>query len=149
MTQTTSAFNACDASIWLDDATGTLRDISGSSNNTEVNFDHDVEAFVTYQSKWPKRLECGKDAQFTLHVIFSEDANEGHDILKDWFFAAAPGARSLSIYLPDKNVGSDHFSCEARIKSYNFSADRGTAAPIMGVAVLLPDGAVSHSDTAT
>lgn len=149
MAQTTTAVNACDASVWLDDATGELRDISGSSNNVEINFDHDVEAFVTYQAKWPRRLECGKDASFTLHVIYTEAANEGYDILKNWFFATAPGARSLHIYIPDKNVGSDHFSCEARLDSLAFSADRSTAAPIMVTAVLLPDGEVSHTDLAT
>lgn len=149
MAQTTTAVNACDASVFLDDVAGDPRDIAGSSNNVELNFDHEVEAYVTYQSKWPKRLECGKDAQFTLHVIYTEAANEGFDILKDWYFAAAPGPRTLHVYIPDKNVGSDHYSCEARIKSLAFSADRATAAPIMVTAVLLPDGEVSHTDVAT
>ena len=149
MARTTTAVNGCDVSVWLDDATNTLRDISGSSNNVELNFDHDVEAYVTFQSKWPGRLECGKDATWTLHVIYSETANEGFDILKNWFFASSPGKRTCRVYTPDKNVGSDRYSGEFRIDSLNWSSDRATAGPTMVTAVLLPDGEVTHSDVAT
>ena len=149
MPQTTTAVNACDVSVWLDDSTNTLRDISGSSNNIEMNFDHEVESFVTFQSKWPARLECGKDASYTLSVIYSETANEGFDILKDWYFATSPGKRTCRVYIPDKNVGSDRFSGEFRLDSLSWSADRSSAGPIMVSATLLPDGEVTHSDVAT
>jgi len=147
--QTTTAFNACDVSIWLDDSTNTLRELSGSSNSVEANFDHDIGEYVTFDSKWPNRLECGKDASFTLNIICSETANEAWDIIKDWYFAASPGARTFRFYMPDKNVGSDRFSCEARIQNFTFTGDRSEPGPIMVTATLLPDGEVTHSDVAT
>ena len=149
MAQTSTGINGCDVAIWLDKAGGTLTDISGSSNKIDLNFDQELAMFRTFGSKWPKRLECGKDASFALDVIYSSAADEGLDILKDWFFATDPGARTLKIYVPDKNVGSDVYSCEVRIENLTFSAEAGAADPIMVSASLLPDGEVTLVTNAT
>lgn len=148
-TQTSTALNACDASIWLDKAAGTLTDISGSSNSISLNFDHDVKPFRTFGSKWPKRLECGKDAAFTINVVYSSAADEGWSVCKLWYFAAIPGARTLKIYMPNKNVGSDVFYCEARIKSFSFQLSPDEAGPVMVQMQLEPDGEVTHTVATT
>lgn len=149
MAQSTTAINACDASIWLDDDANTLQDISGSSNSVDINFDHDLGQYITFQSKWPNRLECGKDASFSIQAVYSTASDEAWDLLKQWYFATSPGERSLNIYLPDKNVGSDKFSCEARIENLSFTMTGGEADPIIVTATLLPSGAVAHTTAAT
>jgi len=149
MATTSTAVNACNASLWLDDVSGTPRDISGSSNSIDVSLDHNLGEVLSFGSKWPKRLECGKDATVTIEVIYSETASEGWDVLKDWYFATAPGARTLTFYIPDKNVGSDKFETQARLESLSWTADRGEAGPIMVSATLRPDGELTHSDVAT
>jgi len=149
MVQTTSVINACDISLWLDDDANTLQDISGSSNQIDMNFDLDLGTFQSFQSRWPKRLECGKDAQFTLQVAYSTTADEAFDILKQWYFATPAGERTINIFMPDKNVGSDKFSGEVRIKNLSWTATGGEADPILVTATLLPSGEIAHTTAAT
>lgn len=149
MAQTTTAVNACDVAIWLDNGTLTPTDIGGSSNNVDLDFDHDIGEFRTFASRWPGRLECGKDANFTLNIVYSTTADEAFDILKTWYFASSPGNRTLSVYIPDKDVGSDHFQGEFKIASLSWTAGADEAGPIMVTANLLPDGEVTHSTLAT
>lgn len=149
MSQTTTQISACDVSVWLDNASGTLTDISGSSNSVNLNFDKEIGMLRTFQSRWPVRQECGKDAQFELIVVYSTAADEGSDILKDWFFESDPGVRTLKVYVPDKNVGADVYSAEVRMENLNFPLSSGNADPVQVTARLLPTGAVSLTTNAT
>lgn len=149
MAQTTTHVNACDASIWLDNSAGTLKDISGSSNSITMNFTREVGELRTFQVKWPVRLGCGKDATFTLRAVYSTATDEAMDILKNWYFAGDPGSRSLHVYIPDKNVGSDHYYGEVTIASFNFNADPTEPGPIAVEAELLPDGAWALTTAST
>lgn len=149
MAQTTTHVNACDASIWLDNASGTPVDISGSSNSITMNFSRELGELVTFQQKWPVRLGCRKDAEFTLRVVYSTATDEGMDILKNWYFANDPGSRSLHVYIPDKNVGSDHYYGEVTIGSFNFNADPTEPGPIAVEANLMPDGAFTLTTAST
>lgn len=149
MAQTTTAVNACDAGIWLDNGTLIPTGIGGSANNVDMNFDQEIGEFRTFGSRWPGRLECGKDANFTLNIVYSSAADEAFDILKTWFFASSPGNRTLSVYIPDKNVGSDHFQAECKIEGLSWTAGSDEAGPIMVTANLLPDGEVALSTLAT
>ena len=146
---TSTAVNACDAGVWLDNAAGTLTDIGGSSNKVELEFDHDLGAYRAFGAKWQRRLECGKDAVFTLYPIYSTTATEAMKIIEAWYHATTPGARTVKIYIPKKNVGAACYSCEARIKSYKFTADVNDPNAIMATVELLPDGAVTYSLAAT
>lgn len=149
MSQSTTVISACDASVWLDDVLGTPRDISGSSNVVTMNFDHEIGEYTAFGGRWPNRLECGKDASFDLSILYSTTANEGADIIIDWFFASPPGDRTLAIYLPDKNVGSDKFSAEVKIQHWDTTGNAGSGEAVQINATLVPNGEVSHTTAAT
>ena len=149
MAQTETAINACDVDIELDDDAGAEKSIKGSSNSLAMNFDKDIKPFRTFGSRWPKRLECGKDASFTLGAVYSSAADEAFDLLKTWYFEADPGARTLNVYIPKKNVGADFYTGEFRLKSMTWSLSPDEAGPVMVQAVLEPSGAVSISTNAT
>jgi len=149
MAQTTTHVNACDASVWLDNLAGTPVDISGSSNSINMAFTREVGELRTFQVKWPVRLGCGKDATFTLRAVYSTATDEAMDVLKNWYFADDPGSRSLSVYIPDKNVGSDYYYGEVTIASFNFNADPTEPGPIAVEAELLPDGAWALTTAST
>lgn len=147
---TSTAINACDVDLFLENASGTQVAIGGSSNSVDINFDNEIGEYMTFGHQWPGRLECGKDASFTINVVYSSAADEGFDIIKNWYHTAGkPGDRTLQIYVPDKNVGSDYWLAQVKIANYSFTADRGEAGPIMVSAELLPNGAVTHSVTGT
>ena len=149
MVQTSTPITGCDAGIWLDNLGGTQKDIGGSTNQYSLNFDMELGMLRTFGSRWPKRIECGKDASFGLQIVYSTAADEGFDILKKWYFATSPGSRSIKFYLPDKNVGSDVFSAEVKIDSFNWTVSAGSAEPVIVTLNLLPDGEVTHASNAT
>lgn len=149
MAQTTTHVNACDVSIWLDNAAGTLKDISGSSNKVSMSFTREIGELRTFQTKWPVRLGCGKDAEFTLTAVYSTATNEAMSILKAWYFADDPGLRSFHVYIPDKNVGSDHYYGEVTIGPLSWDADPTEPGPIAVEAKLLPSGAFTWTTATT
>jgi len=149
MAVTTTDKNACSAGIWLDNAAGTPVDISGSSTSFDYTFTQELGDWQAFQNKWRQRLECGKDGAFTLNVVYSTTATEGYQIINTWFFTDNPGARTLTWYVPDKNVGSNKYQAEVRLQSMSVTLDPSDAGPIILTAELLPDGEITHSTAAT
>lgn len=148
MTQTTTAVNACDVAIWLDNASGTQKDLSGSTNTASMNFTNQLGAVRNFGTRWQIRLECGKDGTFSIAAVYSTAQDEAIDILKNWYFNT-PGDRTLTIYIPDKNVGSDVYECEARLESLDIPVEAGSADPIVVTASLKPNGPVTLTTNAT
>ena len=150
MAQTTTDINAADASIWIDNAGGTPVDISGSSNSVTMNFSREMGELWTFQVSYPVRSGCRKDAEITLRIVYSTATDEGADVLKNWYFSSEPiGSRSFHLYLPDKNVGSDHYYGEVQLGSFNFTASAEDCAPIAIEATLQPDGEMSLTTAST
>ena len=149
MSATGTAFNACDASLWLDDDTGTPRDISGSMNRVGMNFDQKLGEYEVFQDRCTYRLACGKDSSFELTVVDTTLATEAAELVETWYHTTDPGLRTLSIYLPDKNVGSRHYQGEMHIENYNLTPDRGEPGPIIISATLKPHGCVTYTTATT
>lgn len=149
MAETTTSVNACDVSVWLDNEAGTLIDISGSTNQVNMEFESNIGELRVLVTRWPIRLQCGKDATFSLIVVYSTASDEGMDILKNWFFGTETGARSLHVYIPDKNVGSDHFYGEVVLENLSWPVNAGEAQPIPVSASLRPSGTWTLDTAAT
>ena len=149
MAETTTAINACDVKVWLDNAAGTPTDISGSTNACSMEFENNIGELRVLETRWPLRLSCGKDATFSLVVVYSTAADEGSDLLKDWFFSATVTARTLSIYVPDKNVGSDKYSGEVVMENFSVPINAGEAQPIPVSCNLRPSGTWTLTTNAT
>lgn len=149
MTDSTTIINACDASLWVDNASGTLKDISGTSNAMTIALSNKVGDSPVFGSQWPRRKSCGKDCQIDLTILYSTAADEALDILRDWILSNSNAARSFAVYLPDKNVGSDKYSGEFVLESVNIPATAGEGKPIEVKARLLIDAALSHTNVAT
>lgn len=149
MAQTTTHINGCDVVIHLDDDGGTPRDISGSTNRAGLNLGHDLGSYRVHGGDWPNRLDGGKDASLTLAVLYTTASDEGFDLLKQWYFAASPGARTIRIDIPDDSIGSDRYMGEVRIDDLSWTVAANDAAPILVTARLLPDGEISWAIIAT
>lgn len=150
MAQTTTHINACDAGIWLDNASGTQTDIGGSSNACSITLSQNIGELPTFGTDWPRRKACGRDAKVELVVIYSTAADEGKDLLVDWFFGGNhKNARTLTIYLPDKNVGSDVYQGEFILEGFKIPIQAGDGKPIAVTANLSVDGELSNFTNAT
>jgi len=144
MAQTTSAVNSCAAVVKLDRLDGTLTDISGSAASITPAFGLTLGEYRVYADRSAHQLDGGRTAGVTLNVLYSTAADEGWDILRRWYFATNPGARTLHWYTPDETkVGGDHFSCEMRIADLKWRVDASRGGAIVATATLVPDGAVS------
>ena len=149
MAQTTTAISACDASIWLDDEAGALTDISGSSSVLNFEFVQDTAIVPTFQSDWKIRTACGRDATVTLTAVYTTANSEAVDLIKDWFFNYRGTKRTLTFYLPDKNVGSDKYSGEFLMTGFSSTISGGTPDPVTVEMGLESSGAVTWTTAAT
>jgi len=114
-----------------------------------MTFSANVGELQTLESQWPVRTECGKDCTVSLTVVYSTATDEGWDVLKNWYFATSPTARTVTLYLPDKNVGSDKISGEFRISELTVPVSAGDANPIAVSATLMSDGEITLVTNAT
>jgi len=147
MPQTTTAINACVARVYLDNAAGTLTDISGSSAKVTMNLTIEEGNVRTLEGVWPLRRTCKKDAAISIDVVYTTTADEGFDLLRDWFFNAATynTARSIRLDLPDSSAGSDRYQGEVLLTNLTWDTDAAAAQPIVATANLLPANDLTHS----
>lgn len=145
MPQTTTHENAIDCKVFLDNALGTPVDISGSSNKVEMELENMVGELTTFGSKWKVRKVAGKDGTVDLDVVFSTAADEGFDIIDDWFHGGNDGPRTLRLDVPNSNVGSRRYTGEFVLESYNIPADSEEADPMKVSVSLKPTGAITRT----
>jgi hypothetical protein len=144
MPQTTTAQNACDVFVWLDNGAGALTDIRGSSTSCELSPTTNIGEFRTFGSRWLGRLACGSDMTITLDVVYTTTADEGYDILRDWWTGVNYAtARSIRVQVPD-NAG-EQFDAEVFLQDFTLPLDPSEPGPIMVSATLLPTGNIVHS----
>jgi len=145
MADSTTVINACDVVIELGDELDVAVDISGVANEFSLDFNKKLGEYKTFGSNgWFKRLECGKDASLELKIVYSMAADEGFDLLKQWYFNGS-GPRTIAIHLPDKEIGSDSYSGSYFLENFSFSGKADEAGPIMVSATLKPTGAVGYA----
>jgi hypothetical protein len=143
MPATTTAITACDAVINLDNSGGTLTDISGSTNEVQMDLENGVGEFKPFGTDWPVRIVCGKDGSISLKAVYSMNAAEGAALLKEWYFGGNDGPRTLRIDVPDSNTGSDRYQAEVILESLSVPLKADEANPVMVSAEFKTTGAMT------
>lgn len=139
MAQTTTAINACDAVIMLDNELGVPVDISGSTNNVDLDLTNELGMAHTFGSRYPFRLECKSDANIAMRALYTETDTEATRQWLRWYFVDR-GSKTLTIAVPDASGGGDLFTFEVLLESLKIPLDGTAAAPIPVEAVLKPTG---------
>ena len=134
--------NACDVVIKLDNAAGVLQDISGSSNEVGFNFDADIAEFTVFGYMWYGRLCCRKKGAVSMNLWYSTTADQGFDIIKNWWDVDPCALRTLEVFIPDDTAGSDKWSGEFMLAHFDFTASSDEAGPIAVKVDLLPREAI-------
>jgi hypothetical protein len=144
MTATTTASAACGVYIYLDNGAGTLTDIRGSASQAELTLNNNLGEVRTFGSRWMLRTACGQDASVSLTIVYSTTADEGYDIVRDWWTGADYDTpRSLRIDIPD-NAG-ERWDMEVLLESATIPLDPSDGGPILVSCNLLPTGDIIHS----
>lgn len=131
MPETTTAKNACDIKLLVDNSSGILVDISGSANRVEAAFTQQMGEYPVFGGAWVKRLICKKDATVTVQIVYTTAANEGWKLLKDWWNNYNDQPRTIRWMAPTDEVGADDFHGEVLIDSMTVPFDGGQAGPVM------------------
>lgn len=114
MAQTVTSVSACDIAISLDDADGTLQNISGSSNRVRIRFFSRYHQNKHFDTAAPWKALLWTELDISLVILYSTADDEGLDILRNWFDALdGKNARTLRLDVPDGSVGDHRYECEA------------------------------------
>jgi hypothetical protein len=149
MPETTSAINACNVALHLDNSSGVPVDISGSANRVEPQFSQQIGEYQVFGGAWLKRLVCKKDATLNLQIVYSTAANEGWKILKDWWQNHNDEPRTVRFMVPEEEIGADDFSGEFLISTMNAPFDGTQAGPVLVALTLLQTGGLNIGTVAT
>jgi hypothetical protein len=150
MAQSTTEVNALDCAFWLDNAAGTLKDCSGSSNAITLAINAVAGIVRNFQNRWPNRFDGIKDASINFTITYSTAADEALDLLRDWWLTTKPGKRTVKLYIPDKNVGSDVYSGEFTPNGdLNIPSVADQSDPITVTGTLAIHGALTHTTATT
>lgn len=149
MTQTTTAVNACDVVISIDNSGGTLTDISGSSNQCSLDIGRNVAEVFTFSGDWSIKKSCKSSVTVAVQVLYSTTADEGRDLLEDWIFDSPTTDKTVQIDVPDSSVGSTRYAGEFTIESYSVPLAASEAGVIICSANLSNSGTVTRSTIAS
>jgi hypothetical protein len=146
MAQTTSSVNACDVTIEVDNAAGSLVDVSGSSNQCSISMSSNTGQTFTFDGQWAIQNVCKTSASVSVQAVYSTDDAEAANVLLDWWFGSNyNAARTVEINIPDQSTGSDTYSGEFVLSSASIPLSAEDAAPILVSFELLNQGAFTRT----
>lgn len=145
MAQTTTAVNACNVVLSIDNASGVPVDVSGSSNQAGINMTVTTAETNTFDGQWAIKKACKTAASLSVTATYSVTETEGYNILADWIFNSPTTSRSVTIDIPDSTVGSDRYTGEFVLESLDVPLSADDAGVILAAAALSNDGAFVRS----
>lgn len=149
MALTSTVIVATNCEVWLDDNSDSPTDLSGSSISAELTFENTIGEWRNFTSPWMRRKTVGKNGSLSLTAVYSTGSSEAFEILKNWYFNDADDARTVSLYTPDKNVGSDHYSGEYVLSSLSWTQDAEADDIVRVTAELMSHDEITLSTTGT
>lgn len=130
MPTTTSAINARDVVVYLDNDVGSLVNISGSANEISIKMGNAIGDFNVFTDKYTYRTEGVQDISVDMTVVFTKVSAEAVDMLRLW--KSQGGNRTIQINVP---VGSgtltDRYQGEVFWESLDIPLKADEAKPIM------------------
>lgn len=108
-----------DAVVSLDNAVGSLTDISNYCTTATVDMSASIGVFYTFGSQSANKSEGKRDFKAALGVRPAEDSTGASRILNAWAVATPKmGTRSLRIDTPDATSGSCRIDAEAYLSAW-------------------------------
>lgn len=148
MAQTTDSVNACDVVLMVDDNTGTLADISGSTNQASMDFSKQTAETFTFDGDWAIKKDCKRAVSLSIQALYSLNDAEASNLLEDWFHNGS-GSRTVQVDVPNASGGSFRYSGEFILESYGLPLAADDAGVILLGFALSNDGAVTRAAIAS
>lgn len=148
MAQTTDSVNACNVVLMVDDADGTLQDVSGSTNQASMDFSRAVAETFTFEGDWAIKKSCKKSVGLSIQALYTLNDAEASNILEDWFFNSN-ASRTVQIDVPNADGGSFRYSGEMTLESLSIPLSADDAGVILVSATLSNDGEFTRAAIAS
>lgn len=146
MAQTTTHINACDVRIYIDDATGSLVDVSGSTSEASFSLTRTLGSLMTFECEWDIVTSCKISGTISLTAVYSTAQNEARAILEEWMFNDGGGDRSRTLNLEvPYTVGGVLYGGEAVLESLEIPLTASSADPIAVSSQLRTNGEWTRS----
>jgi hypothetical protein len=149
MAQTTTGENACTVVLKVDNASGVLTDVSGSTNQASLDLAAQSAETFTFEGDYAIKKTCKKSITLALQALYSVTETEALNILMDWYFNSLGTSRTVQIDVPSSAVGGDRYSGEFILESLSLPLTADDAAVILVSAALSNDGEVVRSTIAS
>lgn len=143
MPTTSTAINACGASILIENEFGELIDISGSANEVNLDFDNDLGEFKVFGDRAKYRLECGLDTSLDFTALYTTGQREAMDLIKSW--RQNRGARRIQVNVPRNVSGADRYEGRFFYEKINIPLKADEAKPVMSKVSAKPNGEVTYT----
>lgn len=147
MAQTTTQIPSNSWVIKLDNASGTLTDISGV--DTKASIEPDRESKETFTAEGENGIvTVGKGTvKIAVEIVYSSATAEGSYLVESWYYGSAAvskGSRSIQMDIPDSSAGSRRYSGEVKIsKPPAIELDASKAEPLILKCEFMNDGLFS------
>lgn len=148
MAQTTESVNACGVVLMVDDNTGTLADISGSTNQASMDFSKQTAETFTFDGDWAIKKDCKRAVTLSIQALYSLNDAEASNLLEDWFHNGS-GSRTVQVDVPNGSGGSFRYAGEFILESYGLPLAADDAGVILLGFALSNDGAVTRAAIAS
>lgn len=146
---TSTVINGCNAGIVMNDHVGVPYDISGSSNEWNMELTLDQGDYRLFGDRGTYRLSCGKDATLSVVGVYSQDSRELMQMMLNWYFYYPGQARYLHCELPQAIIGADRFFGNWVLNKLPVAAKATEAGPISVSIDLMIHGLVGWQKVST
>ena len=149
MAVTTTHYNSVNSVIHLDNASGTLTDVQGSSYEVTISTERTSQTDLPIFGGSTIVGVGGQVTTIDVACVTSTATDECWDIVKNWIYGAAgvhDAARSFQFDTPDATTGSDRFTGEAKIVNASVPLMAAEGGPVQITFQLKVDGALTHAE---
>jgi hypothetical protein len=137
MPKTHDAINACGAKIRVADIDGSMLEISGDANSSNLKFERQIGEYATFGEGYMLRLECKKDAKLDMTIVYTINRDGAMALLNKWNVIG--GERRIEIELVNDMWVGFFF-----IKDFDIPLKSDEAKPVMVKMNFLPNGLVDY-----
>lgn len=145
---TTSTQIASNASvIQLDNASGTLVNISGVSTKVSIKPERDAKETYVFDNENAITTVGKSKVTVSAEIVYSSATAEAKQLLNLWYYGSSTvtkASRTIEVYIPDTASGSDKYYGEVKLSAPpNFELDASKAEPLILKVEFMNDGAWS------
>lgn len=134
--------------VRVDNAGGTLTNVSGSTNQWSATMTNTNGKFFTFADSWQRVTDGGKSVSLNITALYSPTTDEGADLFLTWYATDPSGVRTVQIDYADAS-GAKRLTGEFAIDSATSGATAGQGGPAQVQATLASHGAPTITTTTT